>query len=114
MNIVTKQNVFNEEKNNDQKEVKLVRKAAIARQILRIGGKDVRIVDIKQDNTDPDHKRSIFAFENSPRFQEIFTNVLAENERAKNRTDEDINAKIESRVKEEMEKFLKKLNEEKE
>ena len=78
MNIVTTKENF-ETETTQQQPVKLVRKAALARKILQQGGDAVRIVDIKMDNTDPDHKRSIFAFENTDKFQEIFSGVLEEN-----------------------------------
>lgn len=77
MNIITTKDSFGTE--TQQQPVKLVRKAALARKVLQQGGNDVRIVDIKMDNTDPDHKRSIFAFENTDKFQEIFSAVLEEN-----------------------------------
>lgn len=111
MNIVTRPNNFESE---NEKDVKLVRKAALARQILKMGGKDVRIVDIKVDNTDKDHKRSIFAFENSPRFQEVFTKVLEDNERSRSGFSDRMQREIDSRVKEEVEKAIKRLHEEKE
>ena len=74
MNIVT---VSRNEKDNTIKG-KVIRKPEIARKILaERKSNDVRIIDIKPDKTDPDHKRSVFIFEDNDVFQETFGRVLS-------------------------------------
>ena len=64
---------------------KVIRKAQIARQLVRKGGK---IIDLKGDKFDPDGKRSVFIFEDSDDFQKIFSEVIDENRRERNGDDQ--------------------------
>ena len=89
INVVTTKGAFNNAVHEENEiQGKVIRKASLARQILRAGlDKGVRIIDLKGDKEDPDHKRSVYVFENSPAFQEVFSSVLEENR--KNREDQE-------------------------
>ena len=63
---------------------KVIRKSNLARQILAKGQKDVWLFDIKPDRENP--QRTVFLFEDTPKFQEIFSQVLKENEGRRNKT----------------------------
>lgn len=112
MNITTIKGTFNtkETVNEATHEIpgKVIRKASLARQILNAGlDKGVRIIDLKMDKEDPDHKRSVFVFENNDTFQEVFSSVLEENKKNReSRFDsesrkqiDDLNKKIEELTK---------------
>ena len=55
---------------------KVIRNAKLARRLLREGGEDVRIIDIKASRESAD--RSVFVFRNDAKFQELFTKILDE------------------------------------
>lgn len=101
MNIVT---VSRNEKDNSIKG-KVIRKPEIARKILaERKNNDVRIIDIKPDKTDPDHKRSVFIFEDNEVFQETFGRVLAT---IKNERGTDNNSKRIEELEREIEQLKK-------
>ena len=60
---------------------KVIRKALVARQILQKGGDHVRIIDVKPDKDDPDHKRSVFIFNDDEKFQEVLAAVINDNKK---------------------------------
>ena len=101
MNIVTTENNLI----NDRKDVKIIRKTQLARQILRKGQDRVRVVDIKPDKTDPDHKRSVLAFENSEDFQRIFAEVLEDNKKSREQHYSDENAELRREIEEMKRRF---------
>lgn len=76
MNIKTLNNTFSKETNDNNG--KVIRKASLARQILKAGGESVRIIDLKQDKLDKTGQRTVFVFENTDKFQEVFSSVLNE------------------------------------
>ena len=94
--IVTQKPYFtNEIKREKEDDVKVIRKASIAREILKKGQDAVRIVDVKPDRDNKD--RSCFVFRNDEAFQKIFQEVLdetrksredAENEKLRQQLDE--------------------------
>lgn len=93
--------------NNEVMDGKVIRNARLARQLLNVGGNDVRIIDLKADKMDPDHKRSVFVFENTDKFQEIFSKVLEDNRR-----DRDNSAAEENKaLKDELDDLKKKFAE---
>lgn len=75
MNIVTTKDNFKNEENTVAG--KVIRNLSIARQLLRVGGNDVRVIDIKTDRYNPG--RCVFVFKNDNTFQKYFTQVLEEN-----------------------------------
>lgn len=82
--------------NTENMECKVIRKARIAHQLLAC---DNRIVDIKADSTDPDHKRSVFVFLSDEKFKEDLDRIMKENEVAKATTSKaDMDALIEKEV----------------
>jgi len=74
VNIVTTKGTFND----NEIKGKVIRKPHIARQILEKGKRDVWLFDIKPAREDPQNK-TVFIFEDTEKFQEIFAQVLAEN-----------------------------------
>lgn len=85
-NIRTLNNAFAKNPENEVKG-KIVRKASLARQILRAGGNDVRIIDIKYDRSDQSRQRTVFVFEDTPEFQNVFTKILEEVKQSRNAND---------------------------
>lgn len=83
MNIVTTTNETRWKNVNESEKGKVIRKASLARQILAAGGEDVRIIDLKVDRDDPDHKRTVFVFSDNDKFQRVFASVLEENRKAR-------------------------------
>lgn len=77
MNIRTLNNAFTQNTDNEVKG-KLVRSAFLTRRILRLGGNDVRIIDVKKDREDKTGLKSVFVFEDTDKFQEVFSKVLAD------------------------------------
>lgn len=71
--------------NNEEKATRLVFKAQIARQLLKMGN---TIVDIKADKSDA--KRTVFCFNNDKKFQNDFNDILNDlaDQRAKERKKE--------------------------
>lgn len=94
--------------NIEEPKGKVIRKAAIARQILHKGGKDVRIIDIKVDKLDDSKKRTVFVFEDTDKFQEVFADVIAENEKTKVKK---VNKKTEVGLQTEIEILKRKFEE---
>lgn len=100
---------------NAEQEVKVVRKYDIAKRILgkaKERGLVMQIVDIKPDKTDPDRKRSVFVFLNTPEFQDIFTEVLEENKKRRatsDNMDEMIEREVQRRVDAAIEERFKKI-----
>ena len=86
---------------------KVIRRASIARAILAAGGDKVRIIDVKGDRTDPDHKRSVFIFRDDNDFQEVLGKVLEENKKAREQNYREATEKLQK----EYEELLKKYNE---
>lgn len=82
MNIKTLPNTFSKE-TEDTTKGKVIRKASLARQILKVGGETVRIIDLKQDRLDRSGKRTVFVFEDSDKFREIFSKVMDENQKVR-------------------------------
>ena len=78
MNISTKKNAFN----NEEIPAKVIRKMSLARQILNVGGDDVRIIDLKPDKLNKE--RTVAVFRNDDKFQEVFSKVLEDNQKKKN------------------------------
>ena len=79
MNIRTLPNPFNQETHKNEEEIKgkVVRKAALARQILKKGGENVRLFDLKQSRENPE--RTVFIFRDDEKFQQVFSEVLEDN-----------------------------------
>ena len=75
--IRTLNNAFAKDTDNEVKG-KLVRSAFLTRRILRLGGNDVRIIDVKKDREDKTGLKSVFVFEDTDKFQEVFSKVLAD------------------------------------
>lgn len=91
MDVVTRKDAFNNV-NNDGLKGKVVRNMTIAKRLLdRISQEptnEIRVIGIKADRSDPEHKRSVVIFEDNDRFQEVFSEVLEENKRTReSRTD---------------------------
>lgn len=83
--------------NDDGVKGKVVRNARLARQILHAGGKDVWLFDVKPDRDDKN--RTVFLFEDTEKFQEIFASIIEENRRNRKETaDEEIQKQIDERV----------------
>lgn len=81
MNIVTEKENFKSKE--EMVAGKVVRNLNIARQLLRVGGENVRVIDIKIDRYNPG--RCVFVFRDDETFQKYFTQILNENrERRKN------------------------------
>ena len=99
MNIITTTNTFD----NNETEVKgkVIRKAQIARQLLHRGQ---QIIDIKGDKGDPDGKRSVFVFKDSDEFQRVFSELLEENKKYREKSETD-------NLKKQIEELNKKLSE---
>ena len=100
MNINTVSNVFAKEK--DDVKGKVIRKSQIARQLLHRGAK---IIDVKPDRNDPDHKRSVFVFEDTDEFQKIFTEILDESKFKREQENRDTN-KLRNELEELKKKFM--------
>ena len=62
------------------------------------------MIDLKPDRDDPDHKRSVYIFEQSDEFENIFSSILDENRRNRQTTEE-------SAMKKEIEDLKKQLEE---
>lgn len=104
MVIKTLENVF--PKNDDiELKGKVIRKASIARKILEFGGNKVRIIDLKVDRDDPDRKRSVFVFEDTPDFQEVMTYVLENNKKTYSNAIEEENKVLKNDLEELKKKF---------
>lgn len=99
MNIVTVKNPY--EKETDEVKGKVIRKAQIARQLLHRGA---RMIDLKPDRDDPDHKRSVYIFEQNDDFEKIFSSILDENRKVRQTQEE-------SAMKKEIEDLKKQLEE---
>ena len=104
MNIITTTRETNKE---SELNGKVIRKAQLARQLLRKGG---QIIDVKADHSDPDGKRSVFVFLNNDAFQKMFTDVLNENKQNRNMSETD---DLKKQIKE-LNKKLEALTESKE
>ena len=98
---------------NNEIKGKVIRKGSLARQILRKGGEDVRIFDLKQDRENPD--RTVFIFRDDEKFQSVFSEVLEENRKQKEAASKDSEA-LRSELEELKKKFaeLSKMNDAKE
>lgn len=94
--------------NTEEPKGKVIRKASIARQILHKGGKDVRIIDIKMDKSDESKRRTVFVFEDTEKFQKIFADVIAENEKTRSKKN---NKKTEIGLQTEIDNLKKKFEE---
>lgn len=74
---------LNEKKNSELKG-KVIRNMTIARKLLnRIDDEpsnSLRVIDCKPDKTDPRHQRTVLVFEDNDKFQEVFSDILSENE----------------------------------
>jgi len=106
MNITTTKDNFNDEQNND--DVKIIRKPSIARKILKLGGESVRIVDIKASKDNPE--RSVFCFKNDETFQKVFAEVIKTNRAERDaERDEEIERMIQERVNAAVEERLKAM-----
>ena len=101
MNINTYSNT-NFKRDNEEVKGKVIRKAALARQILRTGGEAVRIIDLKGDRDNS--QRTVFVFRDDDKFQEVFAQVLEENH--KNRRDSE-----NENLKRQLEDMQKKFDE---
>lgn len=99
MNIVTVKKPY--EKETNEVKGKVIRKAQIARQLLHRGAK---MIDLKPDRDDPDRKRSVYIFEQSDEFENIFSSILDENRRNRQTTEENA-------MKKEIEDLRKQLEE---
>lgn len=84
MNIITVKNPY-ETKETSEVKGKVIRKAQIARQLLQRGA---RMIDLKPDRDDPDHKRSVYIFQQDDDFERIFSELIEEN-RKNRRTNEE-------------------------
>ena len=84
MNIITVKNPYETKETNGVKG-KVIRKAQIARQLLQRGA---RMIDLKPDRDDPDHKRSVYIFEQDDNFERIFSELIEENRRNRQNNDE--------------------------
>lgn len=91
MMIRTLDNAYSNKENNEIG--KVIRKYSIARRLLDVGGDKVRIIDLKPDRTDPDHKRTVFVFRNDDAFQEVLGKVLEE--RSHEKGDRELQTEIE-------------------
>lgn len=60
---------------------KIVRNAAVAREILKRGKKNVWLFDLKPAKEDP--QRSVYLFEDTPEFQSIFADVMKDRSEAR-------------------------------
>ena len=89
MEITTKKDVFTDNTQENEVRGKVIRKGRLARMILREGGEDVRIIDVKQAKENPE--RSVFVFKNDDKFQRVFERVLDENKKLRS---EDNDSKI--------------------
>ena len=78
MNIITQKNTFEKEHTDVVPKGKVIRKAQIARQLLQHGA---RMIDLKPDRDDPDHKRSVYIFEQNDDFEKIFSAIIDENKK---------------------------------
>lgn len=105
MNITTKGTY----KDDNGIKGRVIRKAAIARQLLDYVGTEptntIRVIDVKPDKTDPDHKRSVIVFEDNEKFQEVFSKVIEEN----NKKREDAKTSEIDILKKELEELKKKF-----
>lgn len=93
MNIVTKKRAF---ENEEEVKGKVIQKGWLAALILKQGGEDVRIIDLKPDRDD--HTRTVFVFRDDDKFQKVLTDVL--NADKKRRFEEAVNKEVEARLKE--------------
>ena len=100
MNINTVSNVFAKE--TDDVKGKVIRKSQIARQLLHRGAK---MIDVKPDRNDPDHKRSVFVFEDTDEFQKVFTEILDESKIKRERENKDTD-KLRNELEELKRKFM--------
>ena len=72
MNIVTKNNLESQDL-----EVKVV-KVPLAKQILKGHWREVNVVDLRPDRSDPTGNRSVVVFENTDTFQRFFSEAIDE------------------------------------
>ena len=87
MNIVTTKDNFKNAVEGDIKG-KVVRSQPIARRILALGGRDVWLFDIKPDRSGNGDK-TVFIFEDTDKFQEIFQQVIEERKARREENDSD-------------------------
>lgn len=96
--------------NTQDVKAKIVRRARIARQLLAEGN---TIIDIKQDHSDPDGKRSVFVFLSDEKFEKDFDRIMNENEKkttvSKPKMDEMIEREVKRRIDQVIEERFKKI-----
>jgi len=95
-------NTINQNTNDETVEGKIIRKAAIANELLDKGH---RITHLKADRNDADHKRSVFVFEKTPELEKDLDEIMK-------RRRQDREADFEERVRREVEARLKAMSEE--
>ena len=100
--VKTLTNTFSKRTDDDIKG-KVIRRSQIARQLLHRGAK---MIDLKPDRNDPDHKRSVFVFEDNEEFQKVFADVLKENNARRERENADGD-----KLRDELEELKRKFTE---
>lgn len=78
-------------------DTKVIIKSSIAKALLKRGNK---IVDIKPDKDDPDHKRSVFVFEQNEKFNNDLNEIMLEKKRSKDAFEARVQRVVEERLKE--------------
>ena len=82
MEITTRKDAFNQGtvENESGLKGKVIRNMTVAKRLIdKIDQKptnEIRVIGIKADRSDPEHKRSVVIFEDNDKFQEAFTEVL--------------------------------------
>ena len=98
---------------SDENEIKgkVIRNARLARQILNVGGKDVWLFDVKPDRLNKE--RTCFVFEDTDKFQEVFSKVLEENRKNRESREASENAELRNELEDLKRKFaeLSKMTE---
>lgn len=99
--IITQKPYFTNEikMETEEPKAKVIRRAAIARELLH---RNCKLIDLKPDKTDPDGKRSVFIFEDNDYFQEVFQKVLDENKKTRDNAE---NEKLRKQLDELQQKF---------
>lgn len=79
----------------DEVKGKIIRKCYIAKELLDSGN---RIIDIKPDKYDPEKKRTVFVFEDTPKFQKDFEAIIERNKSSRSEFEDRVQKEVEQRL----------------
>lgn len=85
---------------------KIIRKASIANQLLDKGH---RIIHLKADKMDPDHKKSVYVFEVTPEFEKDLDEIM---KRRRQEREESFEERVQREVEARLAEKLREISEE--